>query len=270
MTECPITVRRIAPRLAVALLPLPLLAACGDTVYDPRGVEKSETLLSVSASGQADTRPDEAVFMAGVNNWAKTAEAASKETQGDIDEIVAALRKLKIEEKDIQTRAVNVQRIDWGDRKGQYQASNTVTVRVRNVDQAGAAVTAVTGVGANIVSGPDLRLSDPEKAANSAYGNAYKAALARAEAYAEAAGMEVNRVLYIRDAGGSQGNRYFQGAMATAMDVAMPPPPPVAPPPIYRTGPRPESAQEAVSATIMPGQTTSSVSVQVDFALVEK
>lgn len=259
---------------SITLLALPgamLLSGCGDTVYDPRGVEKSETLLSVSASGQADTRPDEAEFQAGVQNSAGSAEAASRETQQDIGQIVAALRELGIEEDDIQTSAVNVQRIDWGDRRGQYQAYNTLTVRVRDIDQAGAAVTAATGVGANIVSGPDLRMSDPEAAANTAYANAYAAALSRAEAYAEAAGMEVSRVLYIRDAGGQQGNRWIAGAQATAMDAAARvAPPPVAPPPPVRTQQAmPEQASE-VSATIMPGQTTSAVTVQVDFALVEK
>ena len=164
---------------------------------------------------------------------------------------------------------MNVQRIGYGDRRGQFQAFNTLTVRVRDIEKAGQAVTAVTGVGANIVSGPDLRLSDPEAAANSAYANAYQAARTRAEAYAEAAGMEIGRVLYIRDAGGSQGNRYFTGAQATATEFASPPPPPPPPPPVaapppINTAPRPEEG-----ATIMPGQTTSAVTVQVDFALVE-
>ena len=53
---------------------------------------------------------------------------------------------------------------------------------VRDVDKTGQAVSAVTDAGANVVSGPDLRMSDPEGAANTAYGNAYKAARARAEA----------------------------------------------------------------------------------------
>lgn len=253
-------------------MPILVLAGCGDTVYDPRGVEKSETLLSVSATGQADTRPDEAVFQAGVQNWAGNARAASAETQEDISEIVAALKELGIAEDDIQTSAVNVQRIDWGDRRGQFQAYNTLTVKVRDIAKAGEAVTAVTGVGANIVSGPDLRLSDPEAAANSAYASAYAAARTRAQAYAEAAGMEISRVLYIRDAGGSQGNRYFAAAQSTAVDAAVrtmrPPPPPVAPPPISMEAAAEEGG--GYGATIMPGQTTSAVTVQVDFALVEK
>ncbi|RJY09803.1 SIMPL domain-containing protein [Aurantiacibacter aquimixticola] len=253
---------------AALLLTLPLaLSACGDTVYDPRGVEKAETLLSVSATGEADMRPDEARFTAGVQNWAGNAEAASQETREDIAEIVAALTELGVAEEDIQTSTVSVQRIDYGDRRGQFQASNTLSVRVRDVDQAGAAVAAATGVGANIVSGPDLRLSDPEAAANTAYADAYANARARAEAYAEAADMEISRVLYIRDAGGSQGNRYFQGAQQIS-EVAVQsasPPPPVAPPPLART-----AMPEEGGATIMPGQTTSSVTVQVDFALVER
>ena len=102
--------------------------------------------------------------------------------------------------------------------------------------------------------GIDLRLADPEKAANSAYTAAYKAAHARAQAYADAAGMTIARVLTIRDAGGTQGNRYMPGAV------------PVAPPPVAVE----QSAANAPTVPLMPGQTASTVSVQVDFALVRK
>ena len=234
------------------------LAACGDAPYDPRGVDRDETLLSVSATGEAETRPDQARFEAGINNWAATARAATAANAEDIREIVAALRQAGVAEKDIQTRSVGVQRVDYGDRRGQYQASNVVVVTVRDIDRTSDVVTAVTEAGANIIAGPDLRMSDPEKAANSAYGAAYRAARARAEAYAEAAGMEISRVLSIRDAGGSQGSRYLPGAVAVA-----------APPPVNAAYPRPEQAM-ANDAVVMTGQTTSAVAVQVDFALVPK
>lgn len=229
------------------------LAACGDAPYDPRGVDEDETLLSVSATGEAETKPDEAFFQVGVENFGRTGKLASEANREDIAELLAALKEAGVPEKDIQTRAVNIRRIEWGDRKGQYQASNVVAVTVRDIAKADAAVTAATEAGANIMSGPDLRMSDPEAAANTAYGNAYKAARQRAEAYAEAAGMQIGRVLTIRDGGGSQGNRYIPGA-----------PPPV----MARTVAMPESAD--ASGIIQPGQTTSTVSVQVDFALVEK
>jgi len=234
------------------------LAGCGDAPYDPRGVDRGETLLSVSATGQAETRPDEAFFQAGVNSFAASARAASEANTRDIARVVAALEAAGVPEKDIQTRAVSVGKVDWGPNTGQFQASNVVAVTVRKVDSAGQAVTAATDAGANLVSGPDLRISDPEKAATQAYGAAYRAARARAEAYADAAGMEISRVLTIRDGGGSQGSQYLPGA---PVPVA-PPPPPIA----MQT--RIDSAEQG--GRIMPGQTTSMVAVQVDFALVPK
>jgi uncharacterized protein YggE len=237
------------PFIAGSLL---ILGACGQEPYDPRGLRHEETLLSVSATGQAETRPDQAQFQAGISTWEKTAKAASAANLKKIEEIVAALKQLGIPEKDIQTRAVNVQRVDWGDRKGQYQASNIVNVTVRKVDGAGAAVTTVTDAGANIVSGPDLRMAEPEKAANTAYAAAYKAARNRAQAYADAAGMKISRILTIRDSGGTQGHRYLPGAIP-------------APPPVGMAVE--QAAADASNARLMPGQTTSAVAVQVDFAL---
>lgn len=245
----------LAYRSLAPLILMAALASCGrgDTP-DARGLDREETLLSVSATGEAETRPDQARFQAGVNSWAKDAKTATTANAAKIQEIVTALGAAGVAERDIQTRAVSVQRLEWGDRKGQYQASNVVNVTVRKVDAAGPAVTAVTNAGANVLSGPDLRMADPEKAANMAYTAAFKAARSRADAYADAADMKVARILSIRDSGGSQGGRYLPGAV------------PVAPPPVMLE----QSAAAASDGRIMPGQTMSSVSVQVDFALVRK
>lgn len=234
------------------------LAGCGEKPYDPRGVDRDETLLSVSATGESEVRPDEAVFQAGIDSWAPSAGDASAANTRDIAKVVGALKAAGIPEDDIQTRTVGISKVDWGPRKGQFQASNVVAVTVRKIDAAGAAVTAATEAGANILSGPDLRISDSEKAANAAYGEAFKAAKARAEAYASAAGMEISRVLTIRDGGGGQGGQYLPGA-----------PVPVAPPPIAMTQVM-DAAEQAGGARILPGQTTSRVAVSVDFALREK
>lgn len=227
------------------------LAACGSAAPDPRGVGRDETLLSVSATGEAEARPDQAFFQVGVENFGASGDVASAANRTAITALLAALKAAGVPEKDIQTRAVSIERIEWGDRRGQYRAMNIVAVTVRDLARADAAVAAATGAGANVMSGPDLRLSDPEAAANTAYAAAYANAKKRAEAYAGAAGMEIARVLYIRDAGGSQGGRYFDGAMPRMM------------------------AEEAVASidsapVIQPGETTSTVSVQVDFALRPK
>jgi hypothetical protein len=230
------------------------LTACGSAAPDPRGIDRDETLLSVSATGEAEAKPDQAFFEAGVENFGATGAAASAANRTAITTLLAALKAAGVPEADIQTRTLSIERIEWGDRRGQYRASNVVAVTVRDLARADAAVAAATEAGANVMSGPDLRLSDPEAAANTAYAAAYANAKKRAEAYAGAAGMEIARVLTIRDGGGSQGGRYFEGAMAEA----------------YRVDESPPPAIDPVVPVIQPGQTTSTVSVQVDFVLRPK
>lgn len=241
------------------------LAACGDRVDEARGVDRGETLLSVSATGQAESRPDRAQFQAGIETFSRSATAASEANAEKIEEIVAALREFGIAEDDIQTQNVSVQRVRWGDRKGQYQASNVFEVTMDDPDRAGAAISAVTEAGANVLSGPNLTMSEPEKVLNLAYADAYAAARERAEAYAGAAGMEISRVLYIRDAGGRQGREWIQGAQvmndAMAESASMAPPPPPASPAVRTQGGSPG---------MMVGTTRSQVHIQVDFALREK
>lgn len=235
-------------------VPLPIglslaLAACTQAAPDPRGVDEDEVLLQVVATGRADARPDQARFSAGVETIAATAAEASKRNNEVMNEVAAALEKLGIEGDDLQTRQITLSRIDYGANRGRFQANNVVEVRVREVGKAGEAIAATTEAGANVLSGPNLTVSDPENASRSAYANAYKAARARAEAYAEAAGLKVARVLTIRDQGegGGRPGPYPVDALMSeqaGMQTASPPPPPV-----------------------RPGVNSSEVRVRADFAL---
>lgn len=239
-------------RNTAAALPLCLmLAACGQAAADPRGVGRDEVLVQVAATGRADTRPDEARFTAGVQTIQATAAAASERNAEVINRVVAALQRLGIRAEDVQSRQVSLARIDYGRDRGRYQAHNMIEVRVRNVDRLGQAIAATTDAGANVVSGPDLRISDPNAANRSAYANAYRAARARADAYAEAAGLRVARVLAIRDADQSGGPRPYHGDAVMAQEAAPAPVVNMAAPPVP------------------PGLTTSQVTVRVDFALAE-
>ncbi|HZF95660.1 MAG TPA: SIMPL domain-containing protein [Allosphingosinicella sp.] len=234
------------------LAPLLLLAGCGDSPPDPRGVGRDEVLLQVSATGRADTRPDEARITLGVDNLAPTAAAATAANNAVIQRVMTALRGLGVEDDHVQTRSVSLSRVGGGPDRGRFQAHNLIEIRVKQIARAGEAIAAATDAGANVLSGPNLAISDPEAANRSAYAAAYRAARARAEAYAEAAGMKVARVLVIRDSGqGGGGPRYGYDMDASApaeMQTVSPPPPP----------------------DIRPGMTTSQVQVRADFALAPR
>ena len=162
----------------------PRLSACQRAAPDPRGVDRDETLLTVSATGRADTRPDEARLQLGVQSQAASSGEASRLNREKMERVAAALAKLGVKPDDLQTRNLSLQRIDYGPERGRFRADNMVEVKLRAMDRVGDAVTAVTEAGANVLSGPELRVSDRESASRSAYAAAYRAARARAEAYA--------------------------------------------------------------------------------------
>ena len=239
------------------LAALPLLAACQPAAPDPRGVGENETLLSVNATGRADTRPDEARLQLGVQSNAGSAAEASRANRDKMAKVTAALATLGVKPDDLQTRNLTLQRIDYGPERGRFRADNLVEVRIKDMARVGEAVAVATEAGANVLGGPELRISDREASSRSAYAAAYRAARSRAEAYAGAAGLEISRVLTIQDAGEygmpipymRTGNASGMMAEQSAAPVAPPPPP---------------------SAPFNPGMTTQEVRVRVDFALKAK
>jgi uncharacterized protein YggE len=230
------------------LIPVLLsLAACGQPQGQPR-LKSQEVLLQVAASGRSEVRPDEARITVGVSSTAPTAAAVSTANSATMNKLVTALKSAGVVADDVQTRNLTLGRIDWGPQKGQYRAENLVEIRVRDISKAGLAVAAATEAGGNVLSGPELRISNPDNADNAAYAAAYKAAAARADAYAKAAGLKVARVLAIRDSAVPAppvlyNERYAMQAQAAAPPAAAPP----------------------VSA----GVDIREASVQVDFALVK-
>jgi uncharacterized protein YggE len=227
------------------------LSGCGQHRPDPRGVERGEVLLQVSAIGRADTTPDQARFAIGVSSIGANAQEATAANNRKMNAVVTALKGLGVDDKDIQTKQLTVSRQDWGVAKGKFEANNVVEIRVRAIDKAGAAIAAATQAGANVMWGPNLSVADPEAAGRGAYANAFKAARARADTYAEAAGMKVARVLTIRDGVGSGG-------------------PPPMPYPMADAAMRMTEQAANVAPPVMAGTDTQQVAVSVDFALGPK
>jgi uncharacterized protein YggE len=219
------------------------LAGC-ERHRGPNRLGADETLLQVSATAKGESKPDEARFSAGVSTIGATAALASEQNNQRMSAVTTALKQFGVKDSDVQTQTLTISRIDYGANRGRFEANNVVSVRMHQVDKAGAAIAATTGAGANVLSGPDLRTADPEAATRALAGSAFKAARARADAYAAAAGLKVVRVLTIRDGGGSS----TPMQLAENMDSA-------------------GLTQARAPAPVMAGTNTSTVIVSVDFAL---
>lgn len=189
---------------AVAFAGLPAQAQ----VAVPQPVMLDGTILDVSAEGRTTRVPDLAIVQAGVTTQAPTASEAYSQANAKMARVIAALRAAGIPERDIQTSNLSLQP-QYRDRENQapvifaYQATNTVTVRFRDLSKAGPILDILVREGANTISGPNLTLAQPDAAMDEARVDAVKKARARAELYAQTAGLKVDRILLISENGAS-------------------------------------------------------------------
>jgi uncharacterized protein len=162
------------------------------------------TVLEISADGTSTRVPDLAVIQAGVVTQAATAGDAMRQNSTRMATVLAALRRAGIAERDIQTSSVSLSpQYRYAQNEPPvitgYQASNQVTVRFRDIAKSGAILDALVSQGANNISGPNLTIDKPEAALDEARTAAVATARARAELYAKAAGLRVDRILSISE-----------------------------------------------------------------------
>src|SRR5262245_53210555 len=125
------------------------------------------TLLSVSADGTSEARPDRATINLGVTTEGQTAQAALAENARRMNALTQALRRAGIAERDIQTSNVSVYPQQQY-RENQpplitgYQANNTVNARIRNIDNTGRVIDAAVAAGGNTIQGISFSHADPD------------------------------------------------------------------------------------------------------------
>ena len=169
--------------------------------------EPVPSTLTVSAEGKSLRAPDVAEMSGGVVTSAATASAAMAENATRMSAVVAAIRKAGIAERDIQTAGLSLQPQYRYDNNQPpvltgYQATNTVSLRLRKLPDAGRLLDTLVSVGANQISGPNFRVDDSDAAMDEARVQAVATAKARADLYAKAAGVRIKRIISIGESGG--------------------------------------------------------------------
>lgn len=217
---------------ALALTAAPAMAQQAHTGHHQMMMEGA--LLTVSAEGQVEGAPDIATVNMGVTTEGRTAQEALQANSTRMDALVQTLRRAGVAERDIQTSNISVNpQYVYGDgvppRITGYQASNTLNARVRNLARVGAIMDAAISAGGNTLNGVSFGVDDPEPRLNEARREAMTRARARADLYAQAAGMRVNRILSISEGYGAPPMPVIYRMEARAMDGVPAPPPPVAP-----------------------------------------
>lgn len=165
-------------------------------------------VISVSGTGRVDLAPDMATVRIGVTHQDEDAAAALQQTSDAVAVMLERLAGLGIAARDVQTASVTLNPV-WRDRPDQqgqpmpwgFEASNVVSLRLRNIAALGAVLDALVADGANRLDGVSFGLQDPETSMDEARRLAVADARRKATLYAEAAGVALGQVMSVTETG---------------------------------------------------------------------
>lgn len=205
--------------------------------------------ITLSATGEVRAAPDMATVSAGVVTQAESAAEALRANNRQMNGVFDALARAGIERADIQTSNLSINPV-WSNYNGNeerritgYQATNTVTARVSDLDNLGQTIDALVGSGANQIQGVNFMLEDRNASLREARLQAVTELRELANLYAGALGVELGRIIEFSE---STGGGFQPPVMYAARNMAMD-----------------ESTQVA------GGQVGVSVTVTASFAIVE-
>jgi len=165
----------------------------------------------VQGTGQVAVVPDMAVVTIGVENRAANAAQAMAGTSEKVARLIEIANETGVALRDLQTSQLNLRTDYVHSNNGQppqiagYIASNMLTIRLRDIDAAPETLDRLVSAGANQLHGVQFTVQDPTPHMNEARRLAVADAMAKANLYAEAAGVKTGAVLRIEEpqSGGS-------------------------------------------------------------------
>ena len=184
-------------------------------------------LISVVGEGEVVSVPDTASFTFSVSAEAKTVAEAQSQVTEKMDGILAELKSLGVEEKDIKTINYSI----WPKYSysqpvctlqypsycppgkqvlNGYTASHSIALKIRKVDEVGKALSLVGEKGATDISSISFVVDDEEKLIEEARAKAIENAREKAGALADELDVRLVRVISFNE-NNSNGRVYYEG-----------------------------------------------------------
>ena len=199
-----------------------------------RNIDPAYNSISVSGEGEAVSVPDIAVFSFTVSADAKVASDAQGQVTKKMDVILAELKALGIEEKDINTTDYSLwpkyiseptfcsptfcppsRQVEDG-----YTASHHVSVKVRSTENVGKALALAGENGATGLSNVSFTVDDPDKILDEARAEAIKDAREKAKLLSKELGVRLVRVVSFYDNTGGGVTPYYAEGLDVVKTVA--------------------------------------------------
>jgi uncharacterized protein YggE len=169
----------------------------------------------VNGEGSVTVVPDIAVLSLGVETQAATVAQAQAQAVEAMDVVMTELENWGINESDMKTQHYSIYPVKRYN-NGQeiligYRVTNTVTVKVRQVDDTGAIIDTVVRVGGDTIRINNIyfTVDDPSDFYQQAREAAMEDATTKAQQLAELSGVKLGIVTYISEGGGYYPGPYY-------------------------------------------------------------
>lgn len=190
-------------------------------------------VITVNGEGKVSAVPDIAQVSFAVSEEAVTASQAQDVAAKKINVALAVLEDMGVDEKDVKTSSYNISpRYSYQPPCYTYPcpyneaakiigftASQTVEIKVRDIDKTGDVLSALADAGVANLYGPNFMIEDKDALQAEAREKAIKEARTQAEQLAKALGVRVTRVVSYNENGGYPGP-YYRADMALGMGGA--------------------------------------------------
>jgi uncharacterized protein YggE len=212
--------------------------------------------LTITGSASTEVAPNLAIISLGVVTEQPKAQDAASENASTARTLMAAIKAQGIESRDIRTDAVtltpvydevtdpNGRVIKWTLRG--YSARNEFSVRIKNIEKAGALARQLLDSGANSFNGISFEYDQKEQKYDGLRADAARDALRKANIYVNALGLRLGRIL----------------------EIAPPFSPPMPPSPMKAYA-QPQADRAGVAVPVEPGFETLRSEVQIVWELAQ-
>lgn len=209
--------------------------------------------ITVTGEGKASAAPDLAELNLGVDTGRQaTANEAMASLKKSMDAVLAAVKGAGVADKDISTQNFYLSPVYDYTTNGQvpkgFQATESLDVKVRNLDKVSDVLGAATAAGANQAGNVNFTIDDPETVKGDARQKAIAQAQDKAAILAKNLGKSLGRMRAFSEGGGVVPPIMYDKAMAVGMGGG-------------------GVAPEAVSAPLPSGEQDVTVDVSITYEL---
>lgn len=244
-------IRKAATALTASLAVLALALPAGVVASPNIEIDATGPVIELNIFESVSAEPDMATIGAGVSTEARTATEALRANSAEMVKVIDQIKKLGVAERDIQTTGINLNAMYDYDQQARrhvfrgYQASNRVSVKLRNIAETGRVLDALVTAGATDLNGPSFGLENDEPAKDAARKRALERAAARAADYARQLGYDSAKVLAITESISGSSPMPERAMMRTSADMVAAAPP------------------------VQPGMVSTGISITIQYELVK-